>query len=785
MTDNPDGRVLPFPGTSTPTIPRHADTARRPEPPREAPEIPAIPQPAPPESFLRSEGIPARPSVPEEESAGEAEYEESGEYEYRERLSLAEIISQYLQSVVDRIRAQSDEEAPYREAMVADRVARLNAQTERETSLLAQQNKLRMAEVDARGAQLAGRGKGGESGKGLGKGSQQSPAGSGRNGRPGGLGGGTGGGAGAGGKSGGPQGSGTDRGSRTNGPGRGSGGPSGGLGGGSRGSDRSGAPNGRSGAGSGSGGSKGSGGLGGGGNAPASSASERARARNERRAARQAADLGDRAKDRDQKRQNRQREADDTFEERKRRRDEKRARRESGADTGDTTVVGAIRRKLKRSRGSAEGDNGSAGSASKPDKADSKVGDPALKVGDKASKDGAADSKADDPASKDRAPEAGSWIKGFKEFLEQRAKRDAENDKEDDKEDEKDSRGPEADGWIRGLKDFLDKQAAQDAKDADAGEEEGGEKEPDVQGWLKGLKDLVDKQATEEGEDEDGSWIKGLKDFLDKNVGQDGQDGAAAEPPPEDTEASWVFGGSSTSDPWSPEWLAFLKNLYDTTPQWNPDPEPETVTFGRAEQPAREAEPGDDGIVDAEIVQDEAPAPRTGPLQALGPAIEREQRFKRPGTTRPDPSTTEPPMTRTPASPAVPGQRMAKQHSTNITMDEYLVAMVNSARNSITDHESVTAAVETLNALAMQLREMCQDLLGDHNISPKVTRLVESLSKLADECAAQARILSEMSQKAADAAELAAHSVAQVYGEDKEAMKDGGLEQASAAVHHT
>lgn len=129
-------------------------------------------------------------------------------------------------------------------------------------------------------------------------------------------------------------------------------------------------------------------------------------------------------------------------------------------------------------------------------------------------------------------------------------------------------------------------------------------------------------------------------------------------------------------------------------------------------------------------------------------------------------------------------QRMARQHRTDITFDQYLVAIANIATNSQADYQMVKEAVENLSVLAVALREMSADLGGNHNIDRRVTHLLADLADLSATTAREADRLAQYSEKAATVAAVAAQSVAQVYGEDLAAMDEGGLDQASAAIHH-
>ncbi|MFG2844204.1 hypothetical protein ACGF12_13680 [Kitasatospora sp. NPDC048296] len=730
--DDPSGRVITFPGGGdkpyvAPRIPRYADSTEEPEELETAPEIPTVPDFPDPASFLRSEGIPARTAAAEPEyveSEEEGEYEDSGEY--YERRSLAEVVSDWLQFHVDRVRENRDEHAPFREAQVADKVSRLNAQTEREMSLLAQHNELQKAHVDARTALVSARGKGAaigsgsDSGKGLGKGSQRGPGGptnrgpggSGGGGGPtsrgpGGPGGGSGptsrppGGAGGGSTNrstgggrdqsrpnGGSQRNG-DRDRNSDGTRKGPGGSSGGSNGPGRSQASSGGGNGRqSGPGGGRGGGGGSAGDRSGAGPATSSRAERTRAREQRRSTRQDAGLADRTADRAQDRQNRQRVVDDKRDQRNARRDQKAAERKARQDAekdGGTprTLVGLVAQELKRRRERADGTDGGDKTPVKPDGPEVKPDDPAVKADDAGVKPDDPSLKADDPSLK-----------------------------------------------VDLTKDTKDKETPEEAAATGTGPEAAPETEP------------------------------------------------TAEPEPALQGAAKPEEATAPGDTTGNEWISFLKNLHDKADQpppgqQAPEPEPEPEPM-----PAYEWRPGqqgaaedEDDIPDAEIVEDDdepikaptAPAPEPEPV--------------------PDPAGEARPAARTRAR-SVGRQRMARQHRTDTNFGEYMTAMVNIAVNSSTDYLMVQEAVDHLKFLAIALREMSADLVGSHNIDRKVTNLMADLADLATTTALEAKRLAEYSEKAAAVATLAAESVAKVYSEDLEAMDEGGLDEASAAVHH-
>ncbi|MER7832207.1 ATP/GTP-binding protein [Streptomyces sp. NPDC095602] len=197
----------------------------------------------------------------------------------------------------------------------------------------------------------------------------------------------------------------------------------------------------------------------------------------------------------------------------------------------------------------------------------------------------------------------------------------------------------------------------------------------------------------------------------------------------------------------------------------------------------------DDDIPDAEIVDDPAPAsPPDGsdaaPLAPGAPGLPAapEPSFPRPGTTRPTPQESSD-MSSTKAKSA--SQRgLAREHRTDITFDEYVIAMANLAVNSALDGDAAQAIEAVVAQIATALQEMSADLAGDHNITSEITNLVSQLADTVKAMKAQAKRCAEECGTAAEAAALAATEVARVYGQDIQAMDDSGLQVASAAAHH-
>ncbi|MGW4694733.1 hypothetical protein ACWEO1_20405 [Kitasatospora cineracea] len=736
-----EGRVinLPRPGEAyvPPPAARYADAARGAEDTvARAPEIPAAPPP-PAQAAFRSEGIPAPSAAPVEYVESQAEYESGEEYgEYAERRNFAEVFSDWLQHLVDAARQNRNEHAAFREAQVADKVARLNAETEREMGLLAQHNELRKAQLGARAAQTsAAAGGKGSGGTGAGHRSGPGPV---NRGPAGGSGGGPSGGRNSGGTGGGGSGSGGNGGGRgpggahnrpgerhfedrrkapkepsggsgsrgrTEGPGggltgrqNGSGGPSG-----SHGSHGSGKP-GKSGSsggpgkpgssGSSSGGGAGRGGSGGG-ERPrtwSAAAAERSRARQERSAARQNADLADRTKDRDSERAHRERVRDDDYARKQRR---KERRQESGSRRVDLAreLLEQWRRKSDPKPDEASPKPDEAGS--KPDGASPKPDEPGPKPQGPGPKPDTPGPKVGLGKGTDGGPAPGAGPETGP------------------------GSGPQAKG------------AGETGADDDYGSAATGD------GWTQFLRKLHDTtQADKEKADND---------------------------------------GTGTGDGWT----EFLGKVSDQHPPHG-GPEAETVSPGNPDMAARRpAGSEDDDILDAEIVVDEQPGERTA---ASGPAPEAH--FRRPDLLWPEevPMPTGPP----PARPwsSAESRRLASRHETKVTFSEFLITMANIKVNSARDAQNIENAVANLAVWAERWKRMCAELGGTHNLERKVVRLLDALAAMSESTAAHAGRLYKAVDTAAQKAAETAQGVAQIYQEDLEAMREGGLEEASAAVHH-
>lgn len=234
----------------------------------------------------------------------------------------------------------------------------------------------------------------------------------------------------------------------------------------------------------------------------------------------------------------------------------------------------------------------------------------------------------------------------------------------------------------------------------------------------------------------------------------------------------------------------FAKEDEDTTPPGAEEPPgratPEDlgVTVDSPGRPSRppKAEPAEEDIPDAVIIEDRADPFGAYVSRPAGLPPAPEPHTQRLGTTRPtaqeDPVASE-------VRKTTSGQTgMAAKHRTDITFGEYLVEMVNIAIAAGLDKDRAQELAVALGKVADALRDMAADLVGDHNIATEVVDEVtdladaaDSMKQLAERCATECEIASE-------AARIAAMSVGRTYGEDIRAMDDAGLTHASAAAHH-
>ncbi|MFI0032335.1 hypothetical protein ACH4M8_23950 [Streptomyces albidoflavus] len=217
---------------------------------------------------------------------------------------------------------------------------------------------------------------------------------------------------------------------------------------------------------------------------------------------------------------------------------------------------------------------------------------------------------------------------------------------------------------------------------------------------------------------------------------------------------------------------------------------PEAEFVGRTGRPDPEQESEED-IVDAVIVDDPAPPSTDGQPRGLTvgqPAAHPP----RPGTSRPPDPPEEPPVApeQSPApltatSSVARGRTgMAAKHRTDITLDEYLVSMGNIAVNAERDHQDMAKSAPLVALVSGVLAHMAQDLEDDHNIDPELADLVNEMARDAGRMVKAFRQAEKASADAAQAAAQAAQEVARVYRQDQAAMDEGGVAQASAAVHH-
>ncbi|MFE1442950.1 ATP/GTP-binding protein [Streptomyces sp. NPDC058739] len=187
----------------------------------------------------------------------------------------------------------------------------------------------------------------------------------------------------------------------------------------------------------------------------------------------------------------------------------------------------------------------------------------------------------------------------------------------------------------------------------------------------------------------------------------------------------------------------------------------------------------EDGIVDADIVPD-SPADATASSKDLPPTP--PPHTTRPNTSQPGTGSSSMSSSEVSSPPGAGG--LSAQHRTDITFDDYLIAMASTAIRAASHQERAEALAQALGHVADALRDMAADLVDDHNIDPRVTSQITDLADAAGDMKIRARRCAEQSGLAKEAARLAATMVARVYGEDMAAKDDAGLKHTSAAAHH-
>lgn len=179
---------------------------------------------------------------------------------------------------------------------------------------------------------------------------------------------------------------------------------------------------------------------------------------------------------------------------------------------------------------------------------------------------------------------------------------------------------------------------------------------------------------------------------------------------------------------------------------------------------------------------DAEPAAVAAGPRGLPPAP--EPHTQRPGTTRAEKAEKTEEQVSRPSGRGGGQPRMAAQHQASITVFEYVDNMSASDLQARQDRDVAERLDDALRKIARELRVWAADLAQDDNIEVEVTDKVVSL---ADGSADMAVVMARFAQGCKAAAEYAftAHRwVDEVYGEDVDAMRAGGLTQASAASHH-
>lgn len=194
--------------------------------------------------------------------------------------------------------------------------------------------------------------------------------------------------------------------------------------------------------------------------------------------------------------------------------------------------------------------------------------------------------------------------------------------------------------------------------------------------------------------------------------------------------------------------------------------------------------PAEDLIEDAFIVDDPTD-PCGGESSLISLLRAPEKHTARPGTSRPpQPHTEGSSVSSAKGSRPTGHGGLAAKHRTDITFDEYLVEMANTALQAASVQERAQVLVEVIGRVADALRDMATDLANDHNIGEAVTDLIMDVADAALRMKQHAQEAEDTCGIASEASRLAATLVARVYGEDMAAKEDAGLRFASAAAHH-
>lgn len=127
---------------------------------------------------------------------------------------------------------------------------------------------------------------------------------------------------------------------------------------------------------------------------------------------------------------------------------------------------------------------------------------------------------------------------------------------------------------------------------------------------------------------------------------------------------------------------------------------------------------------------------------------------------------------------------LAAKHRTDITFGDYLQQIGEIAARSEYDKDVSETLAAGLAKIAEKVREMADDLLGDHNVSPAVTSALNDFADGADAMSEEATRCAAECELAWEGAVLVRDKVRNVYGADMAAKHDAGLQHASAAAHH-
>ena len=370
--------------------------------------------------------------------------------------------------------------------------------------------------------------------------------------------------------------------------------------------------------------------------------------------------------------------------------------------------------------------------------------------------------KAVDHLRKEEADQAAHLRREKERDADHRRKEDA---KDADLKREKKRRGLDKDG-PDAEKDDAEKRAPdaeKDALDGDSEKDPGKESAPDAEKGPDGASDTPDGKP--EGDESDAS-PEGAEGPSDGPESAEGAEDAKTAGEQEDGEEFW----RDLFDDFARRFRKKDAEDTDAGPDAETPPGPiraedAGITVERADRPDPTGEAGEPAAI--------APGP-------LGLPAASEPRTERPGTSRP----VQEEQVSSPSSRGGGQPRMAARHQASITVYQYADNMARIDDQAGQDRDVADKLNEALAKIGRELRVWAADLVLDDNIDTETTDKIISLADDSAEMAVATERFAQGCWKAAEYAFTAREWVEQVYGEDIEAMKAGGLKQASAAGHH-